>query len=130
MFKIFPQVCETLLSLGVSPNYVGFYPAAYAITLCAEQQDRLLLVTKRLYPEVAQHYKMSWTAVERNIRTVLAVIWEKNPALLVSLAHRPLQCRPRNTEFLAILSLCFRSDDATVILPQSAYNLNKNNSCY
>ena len=129
MPTIFPKVCEMLLALGASPNYIGFYPTAYAISLCAEQQDRLLLVTKRLYPEVAQHYRMNWTAVERNIRTVVSVIWKKSPALLESLAHRPLPCRPRNTEFLAILSLCFCPDDATVILPQSNCDLSQSNSC-
>lgn len=38
-----------LYQLGVTANYIGFFYTAYAMSLCAEQPDRLLLVTKNLY---------------------------------------------------------------------------------
>ena len=39
-------ICDLLYQLGISANYKGFLHTAYAVSLCVEQQDRLLLVTK------------------------------------------------------------------------------------
>ena len=65
---------------------------------------RLLLVTKWLYPDVAKRYGTNWKAVERNIRTVITVVWEQNRAMLEGLARRPLLQRPCAAQFLSILS--------------------------
>lgn len=69
-----------LWPLGATANYRGFSYTAYAVLLCVQQQDRLLLVTKWLYPDVAKRYGTNWKAVERNIRTVITVVWEQNRA--------------------------------------------------
>lgn len=65
----FSNIYDLLYRLGVTANYTGFFHTACAVSLCAKQPDRLLLVTKRLYPEVARQYRTNWKAVERNIRT-------------------------------------------------------------
>ena len=96
-------IYDLLYQLGVTANYTGFFHTAYAISLCVEQPDRLLLVTKWLYPEVARQYCTNWKAVERNIRTVSCIIWRENQSLLEELAHRRLDQRPRNAEMLSIL---------------------------
>ena len=83
-----------LCRLGATANYRGFSYTAYAVLLCVQQQDRLLLVTKWLYPDVAKRYGTNWKAVERNIRTVITVVWEQNRAMLEGLARRPLLQRP------------------------------------
>jgi len=98
------DIYDLLYRLGVTANYTGFFYTAYAASLCAEQPDRLLLVTKWLYPEVAKQYRTNWKVVERNIRTVNSIIWQENRSLLEQLAHRPLAEKPRNAQFLAILA--------------------------
>lgn len=100
-----------LYQLGVSANYKGFFHAAHAVTLCMQQQERLLLVTKWLYPDVARHYGTSWKAVERNIRTVSAIAWERNRPLLETLAQRHLERCPCPAEFLALLFHAVQSKD-------------------
>lgn len=40
------------------------------------------MVTKWLYPDVAEQYKTNWKAVERNIRSIIALAWDSNPELL------------------------------------------------
>lgn len=97
-------VYHLLYRLGVTANYTGFFHTAYAVFLCIKQPERLSLVTKWLYPEVAKQYQTSWTAVERNIRTVGDIIWQENRPLLEQLAHRPLEQKPRSAHLLAILS--------------------------
>lgn len=99
-----PEVFELLYRLGVTSNYKGFFHTAYAVSLCAEQPDRLLLVTKWLYPEVAKRYDTNWKAVERNIRTVSGIIWREGRPLLEQLARRPLTQKPCAAQLLAILA--------------------------
>lgn len=107
------EIYGLLYRLGVTGNYTGFFHTAYAVALCAEQPDRLLMVTKWLYPEVAKQYGTNWRAVERNIRTISRIIWQENRPLLEELAHRHLEQRPRNTQLLAILtSSLLSSSDA------------------
>lgn len=98
------DIYDLLYQLGVTANYTGFFHTAYAIALCAQQPDRLLLVTKWLYPEVAKEYGTNWKAVERNIRTAGNIIWRENRPLLEELAHRPLEQKPRNAQLLAVLA--------------------------
>lgn len=98
------EICNLLYRLGVTENYIGFFQIACAVSLCAEQPERLLRVTKWLYPEVAKQYNTNWKAVERNIRTVNCIIWRENRPLLEHLACRHLERQPRNAQLIAILS--------------------------
>ncbi len=98
------EIYDLLYRLGVTANYTGFFHTAYALSLCVEQPERLLLVTKWLYPEVAKRYGTNWKAVERNIRTVSDIIWREGRSLLEELARRPLSQKPRTTQLLAILA--------------------------
>lgn len=110
------EIYDLLYQLGVTANYTGFFHTAYAVALCAEQPDRLLLVTKWLYPEVAKQYNTNWKAVERNIRTVGIIIWRENRPLLEHLAHRNLSTRPRTTQLLAILASSMSPDCPAVMV--------------
>lgn len=98
------EIHDLLYRLGVTTNYIGFFYTACAVALCVEQPDRLLLVTKWLYPEVAKQYGTNWKAVERNIRTVSCLIWRKNRPLLEQLARGHLVQKPCTAQLLAILS--------------------------
>ena len=97
------EVYDLLYHLGVTANYAGFFQAACAVCLCVEQPERLLLVTKWVYPDVARQYKTNWKAVERNIRTVNGLVWEQNRPYLEELAGRKLPHKPSNAQLLAIL---------------------------
>lgn len=94
---------DLLYSLGVTANYIGFFYSSFAVYLALQNPERLLLVTKWLYPEVAKHYATSWRCVERNIRTSSKIAWSHNRPLLEKLAHRPLPTRPTASAFLSIL---------------------------
>ena len=98
------QIYDALYHLGATANYVGFYYTARAVWLCAQEPDRLMLVTKWLYPEVAQSFQTTWKAVERSIRTVISVAWSTNPEALEEMAGHKLEKKPRPAQFLAIMS--------------------------
>ena len=97
------DIFDLLYRLGISANYTGFFQTARAVELCREEPERLLLVTKLVYPDVARLYRTSRGAVERNIRTVCGVAWKHDRRMLERLAHTQLPQKPGNTQFLAIL---------------------------
>ena len=88
------SACDLLRRLGIPETYKGFQYAAYAAALCALSQDRLLLVTKRLYPDIAKRFDTSWSCVERDLRTVINVAWNRNPSFLTKLARCTLGTKP------------------------------------
>ena len=96
-------IYDLLRGLGLTADYTGFFYTSYAVWLCLQQPERLLLVTKWLYPAVAKHYGTTWKNVERDIRTVIARVWQNNPQFLAELAGIPLIEKPRPAKFLAIL---------------------------
>ncbi|HIT01933.1 MAG TPA: sporulation initiation factor Spo0A C-terminal domain-containing protein [Candidatus Enterenecus merdae] len=98
------EIYDLLYRLGVTANYTGFFHMAYAVQLCARQPERLQLVTKWLYPDVARRYQTNWRAVERNIRTVSRIAWAQGRPLLEQLAGRALPSKPCAAQLLAILA--------------------------
>ena len=99
-----PGIHQILRNLGISSSYNGFPQTAYAIQLAIDDSDRLRLITKHIYPDVASYYSTTWSAVERNIRTVVTVAWKNDPLLLEELAGARLSRKPTNSQFLSILS--------------------------
>ena len=95
---------DVLRYLGAAANYVGFFHTSYAVYLAVMQPDRLQLVTKWLYPDVAKHYDTNWKAVERNIRYTVSSIWWQHPDRLSKLSGLLLPDKPCNSLFLTILS--------------------------
>ena len=89
--------------LGITHKYRGFYFTACAVSLCFRQPERVLLITKWLYPEVAKCYHTNCQNVERNIRTVVDAIWKHSPEKLEQIAMRELKHRPSNSDFISIL---------------------------
>ena len=69
---------KVLWDLNIPPTYLGAHYLAYAELLVLEDQRRLTMVTKWLYPEIAARYHTSWQAVERNIRTVISLCWARD----------------------------------------------------
>ena len=103
---------KLLLRLGATKNYVGFRYIVDAIRLSLEDSQRLLLITKHIYPAVAAHYHTKWMCVEKNIRTIVDVIWRTNPSLLQQIAGYHLKEKPSASQFIAILT-AYLSNDAS-----------------
>ena len=95
---------DVLKNLGITPNYIGFHQTITAVEIVCQEPSALFLVTKDLYPAVAKEYSTCWKTVERNIRSVTAMAWERNPTLVRELAGYPMEQRPRAAQFIAILA--------------------------
>ena len=96
---------DVLRALGITPNYAGYFQTVDAVVLCAEAPERLTQITKQVYMEVGKRYGVKWTAVERNIRTVARIAWERNRALLEEMVGCELSSRPFSSQFVAALTM-------------------------
>lgn len=102
--RICNEVQQLIYSLGVSGNYKGFCQTTYAVVLAVQDPQYLLSVTKKLYPDVAKYFGTTWTAVERNIRTIVAIAWETDSERLSAIAGYSLSQKPNVAQFLSILT--------------------------
>ena len=93
-----------LYRLGITARYRGYFYVSYAVCLAIKQPERLLMVTKWLYPDVAKRFDTTWSCVERNIRTVADLSWKNNRDLLEVMARVPLNQKPTPSQFLGILA--------------------------
>lgn len=96
-------VDEILHSLGISRTYYGYSQAVCAIELVLEDETRLCNVTREIYWRVADLYGCNRADIERNIRTIIARAWQKNPELLSKMARYPLYAPPTVSEFIDIV---------------------------
>lgn len=96
---------QVLWEANIPPSYLGAHYLAYAGLLVVENQNRLTLVTKWLYPEIASRYQTNWKAVERNIRTVINLCWEQDAGDgLRQLTGGPIDKKPSPTQMIQLLA--------------------------
>lgn len=92
-------------SLGISATHLGYYYLNTAILLVLEDENRLLMISKLLYPLVAELHSTTPTCIERNIRTVISLCWNRGDReRLFQIAGCRIQVKPTNGEFIDILS--------------------------
>lgn len=96
-------VGRELLHLGITMRYKGYSQTIFAVEIALADPESLTLVSKRLYPEVGKRFGVSWRVAERNIRTVVDVIWELNPEGLSHIAGYELRRKPTASDFISII---------------------------
>jgi hypothetical protein len=105
------KLSDVLTKLGITRNYKGYNYLFYAMQLILNNPDRLLLITKWLYPDVAKHFETTPCSVERNLRAVTQMAWERNPHLLKKIARRELERAPTVSKMLSYL-LVYLDDES------------------
>ena len=99
------EISHLVRSLGIGATYRGYRYLILALSLCFEDEDYLLGISKLLYPYIAKTYHTSVSSVERDLRTVIKVCWERgNRQLLEEISPYPLLQKPTTSEFLDILT--------------------------
>lgn len=105
------QIYELPLSLGIHSTYKGYRFLIYALELTLEDDERLLFVTKYLYPTVAQRYRTTVNCVDRNLRTIIHHCWNsESRCTLQNITSYPLTTCPTVTEFIDILHWYLRKN--------------------
>lgn len=98
------EIERLIRTLGIGATYRGYRYLSSGIALCLQDENYLLSVSKLLYPQIARMYCTTSSSVERDLRTVIKVCWERgNKEYLKKLAMHPLDSRPTSGEFIDIL---------------------------
>ena len=98
------KIERLIRSLGIGATYRGYRYLSYAVYLCLEDEEYLLSIGKLLYPQIAKEFHTTLSSVERDIRTVVQVCWDRgNKEFLQNIALHPLTVRPTAGEFMDIL---------------------------
>lgn len=105
-----PLDAERLLRLlGVTGKLSGFRYAVYMIEQVRDQPDNVLLITKRLYKQTADHFDTSPSCVERNLRILIQNCWSHlDHDFLNVIAGTQLMYPPTNSQFIDIMAAYLR----------------------
>lgn len=96
---------EVLRQLGANGSYMGFYDITFGTAKNIKNPELVTYICKGLYVEIAEHFHANVKTVERNIRTVVNLIWEYGDReLLNEIFGKELVVRPKNAEFMDALS--------------------------
>ncbi len=101
METMFKRILEMLTVTG---NYRGYYYTVVTCRLVFEDESKLLYVTHSLYPEVAKLCNCKVHSIERNIRTVIYIVWDRSRDRLCEIAGYKLSSPPTVSEFIFILT--------------------------
>lgn len=96
------ELHELVRSLGLGRNYAGYKYLISALELLREEPERLELVSKGIYPEVARRFGVTPGGVDKGLHTAAVVCREKlGEALSVrdflEAVHR-MDCRRRGSD--------------------------------
>lgn len=95
---------QLLFQLGIRSTYKGVRYICYALELCKQNEDYLLLVHKRLYTDVAEHFAVSRDSVEHCLRTIVDTCWDRGDRnLLIKISGCEMTDKPTAGEFIDIL---------------------------
>ena len=106
--KLEVDVSEILHTLGVPAHIKGYHFLRQAIIMVINDPELMSLVTKRLYPDVAELNKTTASRVERAIRHAIEVAWDRGNVEVMNdyfgYTINNMRGKPTNSEFIAMVS--------------------------
>ena len=104
--ELYFQAGKIILSAGIPVNYSAYDYFCLAVCMVAEDQNRLSLLTKSVYPDIAKMRGCSAANVQRNMHTALTAAWTKRhdslQQLYFRLSGRTFSRRPTPGEFIGL----------------------------
>lgn len=98
-------VRDIMAEIGAPESLIGFPYAVYAILKCIEDENYINNITFRLYPETAAHFDTTASRVERGIRHLVEVIFQRADMEVITKYFRnsvnPQKGKLTNGEFIA-----------------------------
>lgn len=96
---------KLLRKLGANGSYLGYKYTAYGIAIAIQDPDLLLYVCKGLYVDISFHFNTDIKNVERNIRTIKNLVWERgNKDMINDIFSFEIDRCPTNAFFIDALA--------------------------
>lgn len=109
------KISKLLIRTGMPPHMEGFEYTRAALRLLEQDRGYMGLVTRRLYPKVAQEYGATAGKVERAVRHAVEAAFDRMPPeLQMELFGNSLSARKgkaTNKEFLAVMLLHLEGEE-------------------
>lgn len=109
------RVADLFLKIGVPPHLKGYQYLKEAVKRTVEDRMIIYSITKRLYPEIAEHFHVTATKVELAIRHTIEVMYDrdkmKNVSDVLGFPVGGNKQKPTNGEFIALLADKLISDE-------------------
>lgn len=100
---------KLLAQCGFSKRYQGYYSLQECIRIALEDEENLQYITF-LYYKAGRKLHISWSSVERNIRTIINISWKNGgKEQLEDLAGRTFDKKPTVGEVIEMLT-CYMKD--------------------
>ena len=97
------DVTKIMLELGMPAHLRGYHYLREAICLSVENMELVGSITKLLYPEISKMYHTTNEKVERAIRSVIEIGWERGNINffeeIFGYSREHGKTRPTNSEF-------------------------------
>ena len=110
------RINDVLRYVGITRNMNAYIIPSQALTLIAEDEDRLRAVEKEIYTPIADKKLYEPKAVQSTIRRASKVAWDLCPERVQELAGYPLNGRPSAVTMLELLyNGVARYDDLSIL---------------
>lgn len=102
------KITRLLLRIGIPSHLKGFAYLRECILMSIKSPRLMVAVTQKLYPAVAAKYDTTPCAVERSVRSVVAIVRKCNDAKLYDMCFGDgafeSQFKPTNAELISSLA--------------------------
>lgn len=103
--KLANRIRTELRRLCISGHLRGYHYLVYMLLQVVLDPNRLMLITKSLYPDTGYHFGVSAASVERGTRTSISNCWNRGGRdALDQMACRHLIEYPTVSEFIDIVA--------------------------
>ncbi len=97
-------VTQYLMKLGVPTSVTGFGYIKSGVLYLLKEENRRVLVTRELYPKIAEEYNSSVSKVERAIRTAIGKAERRCTKELQTILYDREEFRLTNLEFITLVT--------------------------
>lgn len=102
-FSAVKEVTKEMLNLGIPAHLKGYQYVRTSVMIILQDEMAVTSPTKLLYPQVAKIHETTDQKVERDIRYVIEIVWNRSPEHFNEYFNSKWTVRPTNSEFLAAL---------------------------
>lgn len=98
-------ITSVLNKIGISAGIKGYYFLRSSITMAVIEDDAMIGITKKMYPDIAKSYKTSACKVERAIRHAIESAWKRGAKERYNeIVGSTLDRKPTNGQFIGSLA--------------------------
>lgn len=108
LFDLEDNIQRILKEMAISPNLNGYKYIIKSLEIIAKAENEKLSLSKEIYPEVARHFRVPISRVERGIRHAVCVSFQKgNKRIIEEIFGRGYsdgENHPTNSQFIYTLA--------------------------